>query len=66
MVSKVMRSLTMKYIHVITSIEQARDVEKLPLNELSGSLQAHEARFHMFTNKPKYKILYMKGESSGS
>lgn len=37
-VSKVMRSLTMKYEHVITSIEEARDMDKLSLNELSGSL----------------------------
>lgn len=36
--SKVMRSMSERFNHVITSIEEARDVSKLSLNELSGSL----------------------------
>lgn len=42
-------------------------MSKLSLNELSGSLQAHEARFNRFSDKPKDKVFYMKVEAlSGS
>ncbi|XP_039143999.1 uncharacterized protein LOC120281163 [Dioscorea cayenensis subsp. rotundata] len=63
-VSKVMRSMTEKFNHVITSIEEARDVSKLSLNELSGSLLAHEARLNRFNDKSEDKAFYMKGDSS--
>lgn len=39
-----MRSLSSIFVHAITSIEEARDISKLFLDELSGSLQAHEAK----------------------
>ncbi|XP_039119057.1 uncharacterized protein LOC120255260 [Dioscorea cayenensis subsp. rotundata] len=65
-VSKVMRSLTIKYDNVVTSIEEARDVDKLSLNELSGSLQAYEARLNRFVDQPTNKVLYVKGEASTS
>lgn len=63
-VSKVIRSLSAKYDHVITFSEEAKDVTKLSLNELIGSLQAHEARTNRFNDKSDERVFYMKGESS--
>lgn len=48
-VSKVMRSLSSRFVHAITSIEEESDILKLTLYYLSSSLQAHEARFNQFT-----------------
>lgn len=64
-VSKVMRSLSSIFVNVVTSIEEARDISTLTLNELSGSLQAHEARFNQLSDKHKDKAFVVRGESSG-
>lgn len=45
-VEKVLRSLGAKYNHIVTAIEESIDITKLTLDELSGFLQAHEARLH--------------------
>ncbi|XP_039128903.1 uncharacterized protein LOC120265040 [Dioscorea cayenensis subsp. rotundata] len=44
--SVVMRSLSSRFVHALTSIEEARDMSKVTLDELSGSLQAHESKFN--------------------
>ncbi|XP_039131821.1 uncharacterized protein LOC120268528 [Dioscorea cayenensis subsp. rotundata] len=62
--SKVTRSLTPKYDHMITSMKEARDVDQLSLDELSGILQAYEAIFDRFVDQQTYKVLYVKGEAS--
>lgn len=56
-VSKVMRSLSLRFVHVVTSIKEARDISKLSLDKLKGSLQAHEARFDQFSEKHEVKVL---------
>lgn len=43
-VGRVMRSLGPKYNYVVVAIEEAKDRTKLTMDELSGSLRAHEAR----------------------
>ncbi|XP_039119635.1 uncharacterized protein LOC120255934 [Dioscorea cayenensis subsp. rotundata] len=58
---KVMRSLSTRFIHDVTSIEEARDMSKVSLDELSGSLQAHEARFNQFSKK--HEAFVMQGDS---
>ncbi|XP_039133748.1 uncharacterized protein LOC120270743 [Dioscorea cayenensis subsp. rotundata] len=50
-VLKVMRSLSTRFVHAVTSIEEARDLKTMTLDELSGSLQAHEARFNQISEK---------------
>lgn len=62
--SKVMRSLSSRFDHVVTSIVEAIDVSQLSLNELSGSLQAHEARFHHFGDGVGDKVFVLKRASS--
>ncbi|XP_042423217.1 uncharacterized protein LOC122010810 [Zingiber officinale] len=64
-VSKVLRSLTPKYDYIVTMIEEAKDLSILPFDELMGSLQAHEARRNISTEKNEEKAFQasqVKGE----
>ncbi|XP_057454951.1 uncharacterized protein LOC130746361 [Lotus japonicus] len=44
-VEKVRRALTPKFDHVVVAIEESKDTETLKIDELQGSLEAHENRF---------------------
>lgn len=54
-VSNVMRNLYSRFVHVVTSIKEARDISKLSLDKQGRSLQAHEARFNQFSKKHEYR-----------
>ncbi|XP_039128901.1 uncharacterized protein LOC120265039 [Dioscorea cayenensis subsp. rotundata] len=43
-VGKLLRSLGSKFNHVVTAIEESKDLTKLTMEDVSGSLIAHEAR----------------------
>ena len=56
-VTKLLRSLTSKFDNKVTAIEEAKDLSKLIVERLCGSLQAHEARFTRSGDKTKEKAL---------
>lgn len=43
-VSKVLRSLAPKFDYVVMATEECKDTSKISLDDLNGSLQAHEIR----------------------
>ncbi|XP_039133272.1 uncharacterized protein LOC120270333 [Dioscorea cayenensis subsp. rotundata] len=63
-VSKVIRSLSSKFVHAVTSIEEAREISTLTLEDLSSSLQAHEERYNQFLEKQVERAFVMRGGAS--
>ncbi|KAF7826562.1 Retrovirus-related Pol polyprotein from transposon TNT 1-94 [Senna tora] len=63
-VEKVLRSLTLKFDHVVAAIEESKDLSVFSFDDLMGSLQAHEARMNRSHDKGEEKAFQVKGESS--
>lgn len=61
---KVFRSLVPKFDWVAMAIEESKEIAKLTLDDLSGTLQAHEVRVNRTFVKPGGKALHLKGEST--
>ncbi|GKV49915.1 hypothetical protein SLEP1_g56638 [Rubroshorea leprosula] len=52
-VEKILRTLTPKFEHIVAAIEEAHDLSQMTVEELSGSLEAHEQRLNeKRTEKP--------------
>lgn len=65
-VSKVLMILAPKYDMVVVAIEEAKDITKMTLQELTSSLLAHKDRVNWSTaRKVEEKVFYIKGEPSG-
>ena len=65
-VAKIMRSLTTKFNHVVSSISEGNDLTMLTVDELGGSLQAHEAMLDLSIDKMEDKAFSFKGNTSDS
>ncbi|XP_058008474.1 uncharacterized protein LOC131182952 [Hevea brasiliensis] len=63
-VAKVLRSLTPKFDHVVAAIEKSKDLAMYSFDELTGSLQSHEARLNRLDEKNEKKAFHVKGEAS--
>ncbi|XP_074378469.1 uncharacterized protein LOC141720007 [Apium graveolens] len=69
-IEKLLHSLTRKFDYVVTSIEESKDLSTISIDELVGSLQAHEQRMNQYDDASYLeKALQSKvsiGDSSGS
>ncbi|GJR53334.1 retrovirus-related pol polyprotein from transposon TNT 1-94 [Tanacetum coccineum] len=65
-VAKVLRSLHPKFDHVVAAIEESKDLSVFSFDELTGSLQAHEARINRNTDKEEEKAFQIRGEPETS
>ncbi|XP_022966695.1 uncharacterized protein LOC111466326 [Cucurbita maxima] len=61
-VAKVLRSLTPKFDHVVAAIEEAKDLSILSVDELMGSLQAHETRINRASERNEEKVEVIEEE----
>ncbi|XP_039128991.1 uncharacterized protein LOC120265168 [Dioscorea cayenensis subsp. rotundata] len=65
-VSKVLQSLAPKFDWVAVAIEESKEISKLSLDDLCGTLQAHEVRVNRSVMKTSEKALVARGESSST
>ncbi|PKA55331.1 hypothetical protein AXF42_Ash003969 [Apostasia shenzhenica] len=63
-VTKILRSLSPKFEHVIAVIEESKDLSIYFVDELMSSLLAHEERLNRSRKKNEEKTFQVKGESS--
>ena len=62
-VANVLRSLTPKFDHIVAAIEEAKDLSILFVDELIGSLQAHELRINRSSERNERKDTTSEGDS---
>lgn len=65
-VAKILRSLTARFDHIVPAIEESKDLTIFSVDELSGSLQAHEVRLNRTVEKAEEIALQVKGETSNA
>ena len=63
-VRNVLRSLPKKFHAKITSIEESKDIDKIPLTKLVGKLQTYELGLIRIGKSSKSKSMALKAKSS--
>lgn len=62
--TKVLRSLTSRFNYIVATIEESVDLIRFTTDELSGSLQTHEARLNQIVGKSEEKAFQVKNDTS--
>ena len=60
----VLRSLLERFHAKITSIEESKDIDKIPLTELVGNLQTYELGLSRISKSDKSKSMALKAKNS--
>ena len=63
-VRKVLRSLPERFHAKITTIEESKDIDQIPLTELVGNLQTYELGLSRIGKSSESKIMALKAKSN--
>ena len=63
-IRKVLRSLLKRFHAKITTIEESKDIDKIPLTKLAGNLQTYELGLSRIGKPGKGKSMALKAKSS--
>ena len=64
--AKLLRSLNSLFDNKVTAIEVVKDLSKLTVEQLCGSMQAHKAWINNLDEKMEEKALRVEGGNSGA
>lgn len=64
-VAKILRSLTPRFTHVVSSIIEVKNLNTLTIDKLSGSLKSHESILNLAGEQEEEKALHVKSSPFG-